>query len=37
MQYASKLHAAIDSHEFTFDDKKLHVTVSIGLADFDPV
>jgi diguanylate cyclase (GGDEF)-like protein/PAS domain S-box-containing protein/putative nucleotidyltransferase with HDIG domain len=36
MQYASKLHAAIDSHEFTFDDKKLHVTVSIGLADFRP-
>jgi diguanylate cyclase (GGDEF)-like protein/putative nucleotidyltransferase with HDIG domain len=36
MQFATKLHAAIDNHEFLFDEKKLHVTVSIGLADFRP-
>jgi diguanylate cyclase (GGDEF)-like protein/PAS domain S-box-containing protein/putative nucleotidyltransferase with HDIG domain len=36
MQFASKLHAAIDNHVFAFEDKSLHVTVSIGLADFRP-
>jgi diguanylate cyclase (GGDEF)-like protein/putative nucleotidyltransferase with HDIG domain len=36
MQFATKLHAAIDGHVFEFDNNKLHVTVSIGLADFRP-
>ncbi len=36
VQYAAKLHAAIDSHVFVFQDKSLHVTVSIGLADVRP-
>ncbi len=36
MQYATKLHTAIDNHAFKFGDNKLHVTVSIGLADFRP-
>jgi diguanylate cyclase (GGDEF)-like protein len=36
MQFATKLHGTIDGHVFTFDSKPLHVTVSIGLADFRP-
>jgi diguanylate cyclase (GGDEF)-like protein/putative nucleotidyltransferase with HDIG domain len=36
MQHASKLHAAIDKHAFVWEGKKLHVTVSVGVADFRP-
>jgi diguanylate cyclase (GGDEF)-like protein/putative nucleotidyltransferase with HDIG domain len=36
MQYATKLHAAIEKHLFAFDDKTFHVTVSVGVADFRP-
>ena len=36
MMYASKLHTAIEKHVFAFEDKRLHVTVSIGIADFRP-
>jgi diguanylate cyclase (GGDEF)-like protein/putative nucleotidyltransferase with HDIG domain len=36
MLFASKLHAAIEKYPFCFDDKKFHVTVSIGLAEFKP-
>ena len=34
MRFASKLHAAVDSHVFARDGKTAHVTVSIGVADF---
>jgi diguanylate cyclase (GGDEF)-like protein/putative nucleotidyltransferase with HDIG domain len=34
--HASKLHAAIDTHAFVWAGKRLHVTVSIGVADFRP-
>jgi diguanylate cyclase (GGDEF)-like protein/putative nucleotidyltransferase with HDIG domain len=34
MTFATKIHAAIDQHRFMADDKSVHVTVSIGLADF---
>jgi len=36
LQYAAKLHAAIDGHVFVFEGRSLHVTVSIGLADVRP-
>jgi diguanylate cyclase (GGDEF)-like protein/PAS domain S-box-containing protein/putative nucleotidyltransferase with HDIG domain len=36
MRYATKLHTAIDTHAFEFEEKRLHVTVSIGIADFRP-
>jgi diguanylate cyclase (GGDEF)-like protein/putative nucleotidyltransferase with HDIG domain len=36
VQHASKLHAAVDGHAFAWAGKKLHVTVSIGVADFRP-
>ena len=34
MLFATKLHAAIERHEFSFDGKTARVTVSIGLADY---
>ena len=34
--FANKLHAAIEGHPFSFDDKTFQVTVSIGVADFRP-
>jgi diguanylate cyclase (GGDEF)-like protein/putative nucleotidyltransferase with HDIG domain len=34
MKFATKLHAAIDAHRFMFNDTIIHVTVSIGLADY---
>jgi diguanylate cyclase (GGDEF)-like protein/PAS domain S-box-containing protein/putative nucleotidyltransferase with HDIG domain len=36
MQFATKLHAAIEKHLFSFEGKEFHVTVSIGVADFRP-
>jgi len=36
MQFATKLHAAIENHPFSFDGKTFHVTVSVGVADFRP-
>jgi diguanylate cyclase (GGDEF)-like protein/PAS domain S-box-containing protein/putative nucleotidyltransferase with HDIG domain len=36
MQFATKLHAAIEEHPFSFDGTAFHVTVSIGVADFRP-
>ena len=36
MQFATKLHAAIEKHLFSFADKSFHITVSIGVADFRP-
>jgi diguanylate cyclase (GGDEF)-like protein/PAS domain S-box-containing protein/putative nucleotidyltransferase with HDIG domain len=36
MQYATKLHAAIERYLFGFDGKTFRVTVSIGVADFRP-
>jgi diguanylate cyclase (GGDEF)-like protein/putative nucleotidyltransferase with HDIG domain len=36
MQFATKLHAAIEKAVFAFEDKTFHVTVSIGVADFRP-
>jgi diguanylate cyclase (GGDEF)-like protein/PAS domain S-box-containing protein/putative nucleotidyltransferase with HDIG domain len=36
MQFATKLHTAIEKHLFSFDDKTFHITVSIGVADFRP-
>ncbi len=34
--FANKLHAAIERHPFSFEDKTFQVTVSIGVADFRP-
>ncbi|MBD3419903.1 MAG: diguanylate cyclase [Chitinivibrionales bacterium] len=34
MQFASKLHAAIESHEYTERDVTIHCTVSIGIAEY---
>ena len=34
MKFATKLHAAVEQHEFVFDGKSAHITVSIGLADY---
>jgi diguanylate cyclase (GGDEF)-like protein/putative nucleotidyltransferase with HDIG domain/PAS domain S-box-containing protein len=34
MKFATKLHTAVDSHQFMFNDKAIHITVSIGLADY---
>ncbi len=36
MQFATKLHAAIEKHVFSFEGGTFHVTVSIGVADFRP-
>jgi diguanylate cyclase (GGDEF)-like protein/PAS domain S-box-containing protein/putative nucleotidyltransferase with HDIG domain len=36
MQFATKLHAAIEKAVFAFEDRTFHVTVSIGVADFRP-
>jgi|WetSurMetagenome_2_1015567.scaffolds.fasta_scaffold00017_78 diguanylate cyclase (GGDEF)-like protein/putative nucleotidyltransferase with HDIG domain len=36
VQHASKLHATIDAHEFSWEGRNLHVTVSIGVADYRP-
>jgi diguanylate cyclase (GGDEF)-like protein/PAS domain S-box-containing protein/putative nucleotidyltransferase with HDIG domain len=33
LKFASKLHAAIEQYEFDCGDKKIHVTVSIGIAE----
>lgn len=33
LKFASKLHAAIEQNEFDCGDKKIHVTVSIGIAE----
>jgi diguanylate cyclase (GGDEF)-like protein len=35
-QFAGKLSTAISCHNFALEDKSLHVTVSIGIADFRP-
>jgi diguanylate cyclase (GGDEF)-like protein len=35
-QFAGKLRTAIGCHDFEFEGKSLHVTVSIGVADFRP-
>jgi diguanylate cyclase (GGDEF)-like protein len=35
-QFAGKLRTAIGCHNFEFESKSLHVTVSIGVADFRP-
>jgi diguanylate cyclase (GGDEF)-like protein/putative nucleotidyltransferase with HDIG domain len=34
MMFATKIHAAIDHYQFMADDQPVHVTVSIGIADF---
>ena len=34
MTFATKIHAAIDQYPFMTDSKPVHVTVSIGVADF---
>ena len=34
MTFATKIHAAIDQHPFMSDSNRVHVTVSIGVADF---
>jgi diguanylate cyclase (GGDEF)-like protein/PAS domain S-box-containing protein/putative nucleotidyltransferase with HDIG domain len=36
MQFANKLHAAIEKRGFSFEGKEFRVTVSIGVADFRP-
>jgi putative nucleotidyltransferase with HDIG domain len=33
MQYASKLHTAVENHVFSMGDHSIHVTVSIGIAE----
>jgi diguanylate cyclase (GGDEF)-like protein/PAS domain S-box-containing protein/putative nucleotidyltransferase with HDIG domain len=33
LKFASKLHAAIEKHEFDCGEKKIHITVSIGIAE----
>jgi diguanylate cyclase (GGDEF)-like protein/putative nucleotidyltransferase with HDIG domain len=34
MKFATKLHAAVDTHQFRCEDKVVHITVSIGLAEY---
>jgi diguanylate cyclase (GGDEF)-like protein/putative nucleotidyltransferase with HDIG domain len=34
MKFASKLHSAVESHPFMFNDAAVRITVSIGLADY---
>jgi diguanylate cyclase (GGDEF)-like protein/PAS domain S-box-containing protein/putative nucleotidyltransferase with HDIG domain len=34
LQYANKLHAAIEDHVFTAEDTSIHVTVSIGITTY---
>lgn len=34
LKYASKLHSTIDSHIFEYAEHSVHVTVSIGIADY---
>lgn len=34
MRFAAKLHAAIGSRSFTLEEKTVHVTVSVGVAEF---
>ena len=34
MTFATKIHAAIDQHAFLAENKPVHVTVSIGVADY---
>jgi diguanylate cyclase (GGDEF)-like protein/PAS domain S-box-containing protein/putative nucleotidyltransferase with HDIG domain len=34
MKYANKLHTAVENHLFTFDGHSVHVTVSIGIAEY---
>jgi len=36
LQFATKLHTAIENYIFKFEDKSIHVTVSIGIADYRP-
>jgi diguanylate cyclase (GGDEF)-like protein len=36
VQFAGKLRMAINCHAFEFEGKSLNVTVSIGIADFEP-
>ncbi|MBD3317271.1 MAG: diguanylate cyclase [Chitinivibrionales bacterium] len=35
LQYAGKLHAAIENHVFKSDDTSIHVTVSIGVTGYE--
>ncbi len=35
IQYATKLHAAIDNHVFECGSNKIHITVSIGIAEYN--
>ena len=34
MKFATKLHAAVETYPFTFNDTVVHITVSIGLSEY---
>jgi diguanylate cyclase (GGDEF)-like protein len=35
-KFAEKLRQIVETHEFTFDDKRIPVTISVGVADMTP-